>query len=276
MNYLLLATIAILLWSSLALLATKLSAIPPFFLLAVCLLVGGSLSVIKARQWTITPRLLLLGIAGIFGYHFLLFMALRMAPPIAANLLNYLWPLAIVVLAPVFLPGTLIQRQHIIGVVLGFSGAALIITQAGIAFSGQDLMGYAFALLAAFTWASYSLLSKRFAKVSSYNVGLYCLLSSLLSWSAHLALEQTPSLTMNDWGLLIAAGLGPMGIAFYAWDAAMKKGDARIIGTLSYFTPLLSTALLAGVQGQPLTSYSVIALILIMSGAVVSSLPRRA
>jgi drug/metabolite transporter (DMT)-like permease len=52
-----------------------------------------------------TASTLLLGVYGLFGYHFLLFLALRSAPPLEANLVNYLWPLLIVVLAPVLLPG---------------------------------------------------------------------------------------------------------------------------------------------------------------------------
>jgi drug/metabolite transporter (DMT)-like permease len=39
-------------------------------------------------------------------------------------------------------------------------------------------------------------------------------------------------------------GLGPMGVAFYLWDAALKKGDPRHIGVLSYLTPLGSSLLL--------------------------------
>ena len=57
------------------------------------------------RQWRVVPSTLALGVYGLFGFHFLLFIALRNAPPIEANLVNYLWPLFMVVLAPVLLPG---------------------------------------------------------------------------------------------------------------------------------------------------------------------------
>ena len=46
------------------------------------------------------------------------------------------------------------------------------------------------------------------------------------------------------------AGLGPLGGAFYLWDKALKLGDARQIGILSYLTPLGSTALLVAVSGS--------------------------
>src|SRR5258708_11903811 len=49
---------------------------------------------------------------------------------------------------------------------------------------------------------------------------------------------------------LAILGLGPMGLAFLAWDAALKQGDPRAIAALSYFTPLFSTALLSWVSGR--------------------------
>ena len=42
-----------------------------------------------------------------------------------ANLVNYLWPLLIVVLAPLFLPGWV--RPHVGGALVGFAGAAIAI-----------------------------------------------------------------------------------------------------------------------------------------------------
>jgi drug/metabolite transporter (DMT)-like permease len=68
--------------------------------------------------------------------------------------------------------------------------------------------------------------------------------------------------------LLIALGLGPLGAAFYLWDAALKKGDARQIGILSYITPLASTALLLIVTGRPLSGSIGLAAALIVGAAV--------
>ena len=72
---------------------------------------------------------LLLGVYGLFGFHFLLFVALRTAPPLEANLVNYLWPLLIVVLAPVFLRGVKLRPVHVLAAIAGFAGAALAIAR---------------------------------------------------------------------------------------------------------------------------------------------------
>jgi len=67
------------------------------------------------------------------------------------------------------------------------------------------------------------------------------------------------------------SGLGPLGASFYLWDRAVKDGDPRVIATLAYLTPLLSTLWLTLFGGGRLTPASVAAAVLIVGGAVVGS-----
>ena len=50
-------------------------------------------------------------------------------------------------------------------------------------------------------------------------------------------------------------GIGPVGLAFYAWDIGMKQGDVRLLGVAAYAAPVLSTLLLvlAGFAAPSLT-----------------------
>ena len=124
MNANLLALGAIALWASLAALGVALSHVPPFLLTGLGLLVGSVIALPLARfdlrQWRVPPSTLALGVYGLFGFHFLLFIALRHAPPVQANLVNYLWPLGIVVMAPLFLPGVTLARRHVVAALVGF------------------------------------------------------------------------------------------------------------------------------------------------------------
>jgi drug/metabolite transporter (DMT)-like permease len=97
----------------------------------------------------------------------------------------------------------------------------------------------------------------------------------VLSLVAHAVLEPSYSFSMNQWPWLIALGLGPMGLAFFTWDAAMKRGDARVIGSLSYLTPLLSTLLLVFFGFGRFTLTSALAMVMIVVGAILGSVASR-
>ncbi len=263
---------AIALWGTLAALGVALGHVPPFLLTGLALLVGSvialPLSGFKLARWRVPLPTLALGIYGLFGFHFLLFLALRHAPPVQANLVNYLWPLLMVVLAPVFLPGMALRAVHLGAAVLGFAGAAVVILGDSDADNlGGWAWGYVPALGSAFIWASYSLLTRRVPSFPTAAIGGFALVSGLLSLLCHVLLEPATALNRQDALLIGLMGLGPMGAAFFLWDKALKLGDARHIGILSYLTPLASTALLVVVSGRPITANIALAAAMIVGAA---------
>ena len=270
---------AIALWATLASLSLALKHLPPFLLTGIALLIGSMPSWPLVRQWRVPAATLALGVYGLFGFHFLLFIALRHAPPVEANLVNYLWPLLMVVLAPVFLPGMKMRAPLLAAAAVGFAGAAVAILGAGgsSGINGVGVgagvgagwsWGYLPALGSAFVWASYSLLTRRVRVFPTAAIGLFGGVSGLLSLACHWLLEPAAALDATDWALLALMGLGPLGAAFYLWDKALKLGDARHLGLLSYLTPLASTVLLLLVSDRPLTGSIALAAVMIV-GAVV-------
>ena len=113
---------AILMWSLLAVLTVATGKIPAFQLAAMTFAIGALVAFAEldrggpqrfarcgSRRWPGS-----VGVGGLFGYHALYFLALRFAPPAEAGLLNYLWPLLIVLFSSL-LPGERLAPHHIIG-----------------------------------------------------------------------------------------------------------------------------------------------------------------
>ncbi|OYY02900.1 MAG: EamA family transporter, partial [Acidocella sp. 35-58-6] len=182
-------------------------------------------------------------VGGLFGYHALYFFALSHAPAAQANLLNYLWPLLIVLLSARLL-GLHLSRQHWLGIGLGLVGSFMLLGQ-GVAFSAGFIPGYLAAIGAAFVWALYSVLARKWSvSVPTGALAGFCLVTALLAALAHMLFEPAFTPTAANWLVAGLMGLGPLGAAFYLWDYGMKQGDPRLIGTLAYITPVASTLLL--------------------------------
>jgi drug/metabolite transporter (DMT)-like permease len=243
---------AILMWSLLTVLTVATGRIPAFQLLAMTFAIGA---VAASASWIGRPDAIralkqpplawAVGVGGLFGYHALYFVALRLAPPAEAGLLNYLWPLLIVLLSSL-LPGERLAAHHVIGAVLGLAGTVLLLAGNNSAhFEPAHGAGFAAAFVAAFVWAGYSVMSRKLKSVPTDAVAGFCLATALLALAVHWAFEATvwPD-SPGQWLAIAALGVGPVGAAFYAWDIGMKRGDIRVLGAASYATPLLSTGFL--------------------------------
>jgi drug/metabolite transporter (DMT)-like permease len=270
---------AILMWSLLAVLTVATGRIPAFQLAAMTFAIGalaasaswiGRPSAFRALRQP--PIVWMVGVGGLFGYHALYFLALRLGPPAEAGLLNYLWPLLIVLFSSL-LPGERLKPHHIIGALLGLAGTVLLFAgNTSAHFERRQIAGLAAASVAAFVWAAYSVMSRKLKAVPTDAVAGFCMATALLAAAVHLALEVTvwPE-TTAQWLVIIALGVGPVGAAFYAWDIGMKRGDIRVLGAASYATPLLSTAflILAG-YAKPSAAIA-IAAVLIAGGGLIAA-----
>jgi drug/metabolite transporter (DMT)-like permease len=270
---------AILMWATLALLTTLSGAIPPFQLTAMSFTIAFLIGVLfwwhkgenVLHQLKLPVKVWLLGIFGLFGYHFFYFIALQNAPAVEASLIAYLWPL-LIVLFSALLPGERLRWFHVAGASMGFIGAGLLVTRgSGLAFEAQYAIGYLAALVCALTWSSYSLLSRRFGSIPTDVVGGFCGMTAILAWFCHALFEQTVSPIGWQWFAILCLGLGPIGLAFFTWDYGVKHGNIKVLGSLSYTAPLLSTLLLIGVGLAEATWSLGIACILIIGGAILAA-----
>ncbi len=256
-------------------LLTRTARLPPFELMALAFGVSGlgGLAWLAARG-----RLGLLrqgwlawahGVSGLFGFHALYFASLSRAPAAAANLLNYTWPLMLVLLSGALL-GMRLGRRIWGGVALGGLGCAVLLG-GGAAFPAGAWAGYLLAAASALVWALYSALARRLAAVPSEAVIGFCAVTAVLAAVVHVAAEPWVAPLALQWGAVVLMGAGPVGAAFLLWDIGMKRGDPRRLGTLAFATPILSTGLLVAAGEAPLTLALIAAAALVTAGGWVSA-----
>lgn len=265
------ALLTILLWASLAALTSRITSISPLILVGLVLSFCGAAALPFWRQWRASPLTWLITTTTLLCYHLLLFMSFRHAPVIEANLINYLWPLCIILFSPLLLPNHPLHQRHLVAGLAGLAGTLLVMVNGTLQVQSAYLPGYLLALAAAIIWGAYSVLSRRLPPAPAVVTAAACLPAGLLALllarllEGPLPLAQIPS---EHWTLIIGLALGPMGAAFVTWYLALRQGDPRKIGALAYLTPLLSTLLLVVLNGETFTLRHLAAASLIMSGAI--------
>ena len=277
---------AIGLWSLLAVLTTWTGSIPPLQLLSGCFLVAGVVGLLlplrTTRSWRGYRSALrqpwpafALTTTALFGYHALYFLALKTAPPVEASLVNYLWPVLIVVLSAL-LPGAQTSPRVFLATALALLGAVAVVTRfQGLSLQPAHVPGYLAALAAAVIWAIYSVLNRRYPQVPSTAMALPCLAVAVLATLAHGLFETTVTPTNREWLAMIVLGLGPAGGAFWLWDHGTKHGQLSVLGTLAYAAPVLSTLwlLLAG-KATPHWTQALACVLIVAAGLMVMRAPR--
>jgi drug/metabolite transporter (DMT)-like permease len=264
---------AIAIWSLLAVLSRGAASIPPLQLTAMSFAVSAVLgAVVLAGRGNLAalrqkPIAWLHGVGGLFGYHACYFAALATAPAAEANLINYTWPLLIVVFSAPIL-GLPLSRWHLLGVLTGLAGCLLLLAR-NADFSAGALFGYSCAFAAAIIWALYSVLSRRLASVPTGAVVGFCGASAILAAVAHFLFEPTVIPDAQALASVLLLGIGPVGGAFFLWDIGMKRGDPRLLGTLAYATPVASTIILGLAGFTSLTMTVLLAAFLVVAGGLI-------
>lgn len=267
---------AIVLWGGLALLGASTTDIPAFQLLFLCFSISALLMfckrLLKKEPLLAKPQLnmqqWLVGIIGLFGFHFCYFMALKKAPAIEVSLIAYLWPMFFALL--IAKKGNVLQA--LLGGLIGFVGVCFVILgETGFTYNQNYLVGYLLSACCAFLWSGYSWFQSQ-SNNHVDDIGWLSIAVALLSLCVHVQLEnstwQFSSIQIVG---IILLGAGPVGGAFYLWDIGIKNGNKKLLASLSFSTPLLSAIALSVAGLNPWSTNILIALSLILCGGVIAN-----
>jgi drug/metabolite transporter (DMT)-like permease len=213
-------------------------------------------------------RLVALGLAGIFGYHALYYLALDHAPLVEGAILTTTWSFWIVVFSSILDKKRL--SPPVLAVALaGLAGAGLVVSGGqNLQFEARYLPGYLMALGCGLIWSSFSVALSRLKPTFDY-MPAFTVLAALFSTLVYAA--SAPQ-ALPPAGALFSAlylGLVPLGLSFTLWNRAVTGGNMTLIGYLSYLTPPLAVLLAALVRGAAVTPHAVVGMIVILAAAFV-------
>jgi len=212
---------------------------------------------------------ILLGFLNPYLYYMVLFKAYSMLTAQEALVLNYLWPITLVILSIPFLKQK-ISIKSFIAILISFSGVVVIATRGNFKeLKFTNSLGVTFALLSTVIWATFWLLNvkdkreelvKLFLNFSSGFI--FISITAILSGS--LAIE-------NKLVLLgpIYVGIFEMGLTFFVWLKALTLAtNTARISNLIYVTPFLSLIIIHFIVGEPIFLSTLVGLLLIITGII--------
>lgn len=244
--------------------------------LTYLLLIGKGGSILRYRAFD-HLRLAILSILGFSGYFLLKYHAYVTISVAMGNILQYTYPVFIVLFAmPVLKQPVTVTK--IVGAVTGFLGVAII-------FSGGRLLnldwanfpGYLSALLAGCSWGLFSVLAARWAFNPVSSLFFMHLYSSIITFGILFAggtfgFPAGP----NEAAGAMYSGIVSNIFGVLLWlDAQRSTDDVSTLTGLLYIVPFLSLAALKLFLDVPISGYAYAGLVLIIGGAALNTLRTR-
>jgi drug/metabolite transporter (DMT)-like permease len=213
----------------------------------------------------------MLGVWGIFLYHFLYYKAMDLAPMAEGTILATTWSFWIVVFSSLITFKRL--RLPILGTaIMGLVGAAMVIGAGkDLAFEPGHMAGYGLALGCGLIWSSFSV-ALPLMKLEKDPMTIFTIYAAMISL---VLVWAEPSTVMPGKTALVSAiylGYVPLRLSFFFWNRALNTGNITIIGYLTYFTPPLAVLLVSLVHGQQVTGQVLAGMGVILAAAVTGKL----
>lgn len=224
----------------------------------------GKAFALKPRQWAMSA---LKGFLNPFLYYAILFVAYDRLLAQEALVLNYLWPVILVLLSIPMLKQKVAWFQWG-GIIISFTGTLIIATQGDLAnFRFTDAIGVALAAGSALIWALYWIFNIKDSRSGLPKLFLnfcfgwaYILIYFLVSGS-------TLPADVRAWGGSLYIGLFEMGITFALWLGALGYArNTASVSNLIFLSPVLSLVWVHLTVGESILSTTIWGLVLILAG----------
>lgn len=272
------AGVSILLWSSTAT-VTKLllgsfnsiqillvSSFFAFIFLLIINMIKGNLKQLKDYKIKDYIQIIYIGLLGTFLYNLFLYLGINKMQASQAFIINYLWPIMIVLFACIILKEKMTIKK-IVAIVLSFIGVIIVTSNGNLLSIDKDsLIGALFCVLAAISYGLFSVLNKQKNYNKYLSMMLFYFVSFIVSLVYILFTKEWYIPQVNQLAGLIWIGIFTSAIAFTSWALSLEKGDTAKISNLAYITPFLSLIWTTLVLKENISIFAILGLIVIVLG----------
>lgn len=212
-------------------------------------------------------RGILLGIWGVFLYHYVYYMALERSPLAEGAVLTTTWSFWIVVFSSVLVLGK-ISFPVLLTALTGMGGVVLVISAGkSFGFDSAFISGYLLALLCGLIWSSFSVVLGRI-NLKKDAMTAFTITAALISLALFLFSRPHPVPSVRSLLSAVYLGAVPLGLSFFLWNRALRGGNLVIIGFLSYLTTPLAVLIVALVHKEAVHSRVIIGMLVIIAASI--------
>lgn len=208
----------------------------------------------------------------------LVYVGFTMTSASRGALLTNLQPFFLLFLAHFFLAGDRITWLKLLGLILGFAGAACVLLDRCEG-SGQLMAGDLLLLVSTFIWACSAAYTKHLVRSSSsLQIVFYQLLFSMPLFALGAPMWDAPMIVRIDLGILAAIAFQVVlttSFAFVAWTRLMQTYGAVALHAFVFMIPVSGVVLAAWVLDEPMSRMILLALLLITAGILIVQFGQR-
>ena len=278
------AGLTVLIWSTLATVvklvlkdipnfqALAISSAFAFVFLLILNIINGSIKEMKHYRIKDCLSMVGLGFLGLFMYSALYYYGIAELGSQEACILNYLWPMMIVIFACIILKERITVKK-IIAMLMSFAGIVVLTLGSGGVSSGNRLFGIIACVTAAVCYGLFSVLNKKHSLNQNVTMMWIWFTTAVCSLVLSLIFENWQPIAGVQWLGIAWLGIVVNAVAYLLWAIALKgASDSAKIANLAYLVPFISIIISWLVLKEQITINAVLALVLIIGGILIQSI----
>jgi len=212
-----------------------------------------------------------LGFLGLFVYSALYYYGLTQLSAQEACIVNYLWPIMLVLFSCIILKEKL-TAVKVLAMLCSFLGIVIISTGGGSSADGNTALGIAGCIVAAACYGLFSVLNKKADYNQNIAMMVIWLTTAVCSAVLGLLTEEWVPVRGIQWAGFVWLGVVINAVAYLLWAYALRGAENTAkIANLAYLTPFLSLVVSAAVLGERISLRAFLALVFIVGGILIQS-----